>query len=61
MTNNLFTAKLKKGDVLGAITQSKLEADNAKAFAKKAVSDLDLHQQRIDDIANAALAKYPVL
>jgi len=58
---NLFEYKLGKGDIVGAIEISLLEAEYAKGIARKAVSDLDVNEKRLRKVADEALAKYPLL
>jgi hypothetical protein len=58
---SLFEHKLNKGDIVGAIELSLLDAENAKGIAQKAVSDLDANEKRLRNIADEALAKYPLL
>ena len=60
-TTSLFEHKLNKGDLVGAIDQSLLEAEQAKGIARKAVSALDASEKRLTKIADEALAKYPLL
>lgn len=57
----LFEHKLSKGDIVGAIDLSLLDADNAKEIARKTVSALDARENRLTKIADEALAKYPLL
>ena len=58
---SLFEHKLNKGDIVGAIELSLLDAEHAKGIARKAVSDLDASEKRLTKIADEALAKYPLL
>jgi hypothetical protein len=57
----LFEHKLRKGDIIGAIELSILEADKAKHMAQKAIKSLNKNQQYFDQLADEALAKYPLL
>ena len=59
--NDLFDRKLKKGDIMGAIDQSLLSADAAKAIAKDAIKSLDAGLKRLDKLANEVTKKYPKL
>jgi hypothetical protein len=58
---SLFEHKLSKGDLVGAIELSLLDAEQAKGIARKAVSDLDANEKRLRKVADEALAKYPLL
>jgi len=58
---SLFEHKLSKGDIVGAIELSLLDAEHAKGIAQKAVSDLDANEKRLSKVADEALAKYPLL
>lgn len=58
---SLFDAKLKKGDLVGAIGQSILEAEQAQAIAKQAVAELKHKRKKIQELAEKALNKYQLL
>ena len=58
---SLFEHKLSKGDIVGAIELSLLDAEHAKGIAQKAVNDLDANEKRLSQVADEALAKYPLL
>jgi len=58
---SLFEHKLSKGDIVGAIELSLLDAEHAKGIAQKAVNDLDANEKRLSKVADEALAKYPLL
>lgn len=58
---SLFEHRLSKGDIIGAIDLSILEADRAKDLARQALDTLEANQQRFDKVADKTLAKYPVL
>ncbi len=58
---NLFEYKLRKGDIIGAIGLSILEAERAKHQAQTAIKSLNKNQQYFDQLADEALAKYPLL
>jgi hypothetical protein len=58
---SLFGHKLRKGDIIGAIELSILEADKAKHLAQKVIENLNENQQYFDKLADEALAKYPLL
>jgi len=57
----LFDAKLKRGDLTGAINQSILEAEQAQNVAQKGVSNLQRKRKRIKDLAETAQKKYQLL
>lgn len=57
----LFEHKLRKGDIIGAIELSILEADKAKHMAQKTINSINKNQQYFDQLADEALAKYPLL
>ncbi len=58
---SLFEYKLQKGDIIGAIRLSLLEAEEATKIAQEAVNSIDAEQETLTKIANEALAKYPIL
>lgn len=58
---SIFDKKLQKGDLLGAINQSILEADCAHRVASQAMYQQDQYQDEVNKIANNVLNKYPVL
>ena len=57
----LFEYKLRKGDIIGAIELSLLEAEGTKDLARQALETLEKNQQYLDEIADKTLAKYPLL
>lgn len=57
----LFEHKLHKGDIIGAIELSILEAEQVKHLARQAIASLDRTQQYFDLVADETLAKYPLL
>lgn len=57
----LFDAKLKKGDVAGAIDQSLLAADQAQTAAQEGQQKLRHQRQQIKEKAEAAIHKYQLL
>lgn len=57
----LFDAKLKKGDVAGAIDQSLLAADQAQTVAHAGQQELKRQRQQIKENAEAAIHKYQLL
>ena len=57
----IFDAKLKKGNVSGAIDQCILEAEQAQEIAQQAIRDLNDNQNLLTGIAKATLKKYQVL
>lgn len=64
VTNNVvsfFEHKLSKGDIIGAIEISILEAEQAKHLAQQAINNLHTTQQYFDKVADETLAKYPLL
>lgn len=58
---SLFEYKLRNGDITGAINLSILEAERAKDLAQKTINSLNKNQQYFDQLADEALAKYPLL
>lgn len=58
---SLFDAKLKKGDLVGAIDQSILEAEQAQAIAKQGIAELKRKRSKIQELAEDALNKYQLL
>jgi hypothetical protein len=58
---SLFEAKLKKGDLEGAIHQSILEAGQAQELAQQSVTDLEHRRQQIHAMKEKALNKYQLL
>lgn len=59
--SSLFDHKLRKGDLVGAIDISIIEADQAKELAATAIKSLETKQQYLDQLTDAALAKYTLL
>lgn len=57
----LFEYKLRKGDIIGAIELSILEAEGTKQIARQALETLEKNQQYLDEVADKTLAKYPLL
>ncbi|NEQ95915.1 MAG: hypothetical protein F6K30_04145 [Cyanothece sp. SIO2G6] len=58
---NLFDRKLQKGDVLGALDYSILEAENAQEIAEEAIASIEDQHQKVTDITRKALEKYQLL
>ncbi|NET91129.1 MAG: hypothetical protein F6K45_24070 [Kamptonema sp. SIO1D9] len=58
---SLFDHKLNQGDLLGAVNHSILEAEQAKVVANKSLSSLEKKYQKVQLIADKALAKYQTL
>ena len=58
---SLFDHKLRKGDLIGAINHSILEAEQAQDIASEALESLDKNYKEVKQIANQALAKYQLL
>lgn len=59
--NSLFEHKLRKGDILGAVELSILEADRAKTLARQAIKSLNKNQTYFDKLAKETLANYPLV
>ena len=57
----LFEAKLKKGDLEGAIAQSAHEADQAKKMAQTGRKRLEWARQQIQQTGQKAIADHPLL
>jgi hypothetical protein len=63
-TNNvasLFEHKISKGDLVGAINLSLIEAEQAKELAQEWLKNLEQNRQQLDKLAEETLAKYPLL
>lgn len=58
---SLFDAKLKKGDLSGAIDQSILEADQAQEIAKQGIANLKRKHKQLQELAEKTLNKYQLL
>lgn len=58
---SLFDAKLKKGDLSGAIGQSILEAEQAQEVAQQGISNLKRKHSQVQELAEKALNKYQLL
>ena len=58
---SLFDAKLKKGNLTGAIDQSILEAEQAQDVAKQGILNLKLKRNHIQGLAEKTLNKYQLL
>jgi len=58
---SLFDRKLQKGDVIGAIDHSILEAENAEKMAEEAIASIETHHQKVTEITRKALEKYQLL
>jgi len=58
---SLFEHKLSKGDIVGAIDLSIIEADKAKQLASYALEELEQNQKHLDSLADKTLAKYSLL
>ncbi|BDM83914.1 hypothetical protein [Acaryochloris marina] len=54
----LFDAKLKKGDLVGALNQSIFEAEKAQEKAQQAVVELEHSRNKIKELAETTLNKY---
>lgn len=60
-TPSIFDAKLKRGDLNGAINQSILEAEQAQKFAQDAITSLGHKRQHSKKKAKATLKKFQLL
>lgn len=58
---SLFDAKLKKGDLSGAIHQSILVAEQAQETAQQSISKLKHKRKQIQDLTEKTLNKYQLL
>lgn len=58
---SLFEAKLKKGDVKGALDQAIMSADQAKNLAQQTTTKLQMNQRRSQKKVAEALDRYPLL
>lgn len=58
---SLFDAKLRKGDLSGAMDQSILEAEQAQAIAQQGIADLKRKRNEIQELAEQTLNKYQLL
>lgn len=58
---SLFDAKLKKGDVKGALDQAIMSADQAKNLAQQTTTKLQMNQRRSQKRVSDALDRYPLL
>ena len=57
----LFDAKLKKGDLAGAINQSLLAGEQAQTIAQKGKKNLQRQRQQVKQQAETTLNKYQLL
>lgn len=58
---SLFEARLKKGDLPGAINQSTLEAEQAQEIAKQGASSLRRRRNQIQELTEKTLDQYQLL
>lgn len=58
---NLLNAKLKKGDLAGAVNQSILEAEQAQQIARQGISDLERSCKQVKRLAKTTLNEYQLL
>lgn len=58
---NLFDARLKRGDLAGAIDQSILEAEQVQEIAKQSIFNLKRRRSQIQELAEQTLDKYQLL
>jgi len=59
--NKMFDAKLVRGDLVGAIDQSILEAARAEKSAQQSVARIELLSRGVAATSREALEKYPLL
>lgn len=59
--NDIFTAKLNKGDLIGAIDQSILEADEASKLAKEAIKSIEAKHAEFKALVERTRAKFTLL
>lgn len=57
----IFNAKLKQGNVSGAIDQCIFETEQAQEIAQQAIRDLNENQNILTRVAKATLNKYQIL
>lgn len=60
-TDKMFDKKLERGDLVGAIDQSILEAARAEKAAQQSIARIELLSRGAAATARAALEKYPLL
>lgn len=58
---SVFDYKLSKGDLLGAIHHSILEAEQAQVIANEAIDSLEKSYDDVKKLADEALSKYQLL
>lgn len=58
---SLFDHKLRKGDLIGAINHSILEAEQAQDIASESLDSLAQNYKDVKQLADKALAKYQLL
>lgn len=58
---SMFDHKLKNHDLLGAINHSILEAEQAKNIASDSLESLEGNYNKVQELADQALAKYQLL
>jgi exonuclease VII small subunit len=58
---SIFENKLNKGDVVGAINIAILETERGLAIAREAIENLQVAQEKLNNITDEALSKYPLL
>lgn len=58
---SIFDAKLKKGDLLGAVDQSLLEAEEAKRIAQEGRESLEASAAKMRELAESVLARYKTI
>ncbi|QUY45452.1 hypothetical protein [Acaryochloris marina] len=58
---NLFNVRLNKGDLVGAIDHSILEAEQSQIIARQAINDIERKQSKIHALAKESQDKYQLL
>lgn len=58
---SIFEHQLNKGDIVGAINLSIIEADRGKQLAKDAIEELSQNQKSLNSLSDKTLAKYQLL
>jgi type VI protein secretion system component VasF len=59
--SSMFSAKLRKGDVSGAVDQSILAAEKAQKLAKQSLKNLNSSRREVKKLAETTLNKYQLL
>lgn len=58
---NLFNIRLNKGDLVGALDHSMLEAEQSQNIARQAINDIERKQSKIHALAKETQDKYQLL